>query len=306
MHVRPIDLNEVVSSIGRMLQRLIGEDIVLHSSLLPGGAWIQGDPGMMEQVLLNLAVNARDAMPGGGEVWLGLDPVVLDEAAARRDPSARPGAFVQLSMRDTGSGISQDNLPHIFEPFFTTKEVGKGTGLGLATVHGIVEQHRGWIEVESHAGKGTAFRVFLPRMSPEAAAPAVPDGNSKARGGSESILVAEDEAAVRDLVVRILGSKGYSVHSAASGQAALDLWRQQAGAFDMLLTDLIMPGGMSGAQLAERLRAEKPGLKVIYMSGYRGGTTMEGREADFLQKPFDPGHLAAVVRARLDAAESSR
>jgi len=300
MHVRPIELDEVVSSVSRMLQRLIGEDIVLHTRLLPGGAWVAGDPGMIEQVLLNLAVNARDAISGGGELWIGLDAVAFDEAGARRHPAARPGSFVQLSLRDTGTGIAAENLPHIFEPFFTTKAIGKGTGLGLATVHGIIEQHRGWIEVESEAGRGTTFRVYLPRLARDAS-PASESGRAPpARGGRESILVAEDEDAVRDLVVKILGGKGYNVLAAPSGQAAIDLWRRHAGAFDLLLTDLIMPGGMSGAQLAERLRAEKPGLRVITMSGYRGATAVEAPGPGFLQKPFDPARLATAVRTCLD------
>jgi CheY-like chemotaxis protein len=300
MHVRPFDLDDVVSSVGRMLQRLIGEDIVLHTRLLPGGAWVEGDASMIEQVLLNLAVNARDAMPAGGELWLGLDNVTLDEAAARRHPAARPGSFICLSLRDTGRGIAADDLPHLFEPFFTTKEVGKGTGLGLATVHGIVEQHNGWVEVESPPGKGATFRVHLPRRPQGAALPGGPRDASRVRGGNESILVVEDEVAVRALVVRILGAQGYRVQSAPSGAEALELWRQQAGAFDLLLTDLIMPGGVSGAQLAEQLQTEQPGLRVIYMSGYRGGSTGGGLGANFLQKPFDPAHLAIAVRTCLD------
>jgi len=300
MQTRPLDLDDVVLSVGRMLQRLIGEDIVLHTRLLPGGAWVEGDSGMIEQVLLNLAVNARDAMSGGGELWLAVDDVTLDETAARRNPAGRPGSFICLSLRDTGRGIDPSDLPHIFEPFFTTKEVGKGTGLGLATVHGIVEQHHGWIEVESHPGEGTTFRVHLPRLPEGGALPGGPRDVSRVLGGNESILVVEDETAVLALAIKILGAQGYRVQAAPSGVAALELWRQQAGAFDLLLTDLIMPGGVSGTQLAEQLRTEQPGLRVIYMSGYRGGTTGGGLGANFLQKPFDPAHLARAVRTCLD------
>ena len=300
MHMQPLDLDDVVFGMGRMLQRLIGDDIVLHTRLLPGGAWVEGDSGMIEQVLLNLAVNARDAMSDGGELWLDLDTVTLDETAARRHPAARPGSFICLSLRDTGRGIAADHLPHIFEPFFTTKEVGKGTGLGLATVHGIIEQHHGWIEVESLPGNGSTFRIHLARLPQGAALPAGSRDASRVRGGDESILVVEDEPAVRALAVKILGARGYRVQAAPSGVAALELWRQQPGAFDLLLTDLIMPGGVSGAQLAEQLRTEQPGLRIIYMSGYPGGTAGGGAGANFLQKPFDPAHLAKAVRTCLD------
>jgi len=301
MQVHPIELDEVASSVGRMLQRLIGEDIVLHISLLAGGAWVEADPGMIEQVLLNLAVNARDAMPAGGDLWLGVEVVTLDESAAARHPAARPGNFVCLSLRDTGNGIAADHLPHIFEPFFTTKEVGKGTGLGLATVHGIVEQHHGWIEVESEAGRGSAFRVYLPRISGGAGPPAVQHDLSRVRGGHESILVVEDEEAVRTLVVKYLRAQGYHVQEASSGAAALELWREKGGAFDLVLTDLIMPGGVSGTQLAEKLRAGRPALKVIFMSGYRGSAAGDRVDANFLQKPFNPAHLASAIRVCLDS-----
>jgi CheY-like chemotaxis protein len=255
---------------------------------------------MIEQVLLNLVVNARDAMPGGGQLWLGIDAATVDEAGARRHPAARTGTFICLSLRDSGLGIAADNLPHIFEPFFTTKEVGKGTGLGLATVHGIVEQHHGWIEVESEPGRGSTFRVYLPHLSHVAELPTGRRDPSRAPGGNESILVAEDEDAVRVLVVKILGAQGYRVQAAPSGAAALELWREQSGAFDLLLTDLIMPGGISGMQLAEQLRGELPDLRIIYMSGYQGSTT-GGRElANFLQKPFSPADLEAAVRSCLD------
>jgi len=304
MQTRPLDLDDVVSNTGRMLQRLIGEDIVLHTRLLPGGAWIEGDSGMIEQVLLNLAVNARDAMPDGGELWLALDSVTLDEAAAGRRPAGRPGAFICLSLRDTGRGIAADLLPHIFEPFFTTKEVGKGTGLGLATVHSIVELHHGWIEVQSRSGEGTTFRVHLPRLPGGLALPGNPRDAAGVQGGHESILVVEDEPAVRALAVKLLDAQGYRVQAAHDGATALELWRQQAGAFDLLLTDLIMPGGVSGAQLAEQLRTEQPQMRVIYMSGYAGETAGRGlnlREGiNFLQKPFAPAHLAKAVRAYLD------
>ena len=277
---------------------------MLHTRLLPGGAWIEGDAGMIEQVLLNLAVNARDAMPDGGELWLELSSVLLDEAGASRHPTARSGAFVCLSLRDTGRGIAAEHLPHIFEPFFTTKEVGKGTGLGLATVHGIIAQHRGWIEVESRPGEGTTFRVHLPRLPAGRSQPGSPREVAAVRGGQESILVVEDEPAVRTLAVRILEARGYRVQAAPDGAAAMELWRQHGGGFNLLLTDLVMPGGVSGAQLAEQLRAEQPQLRVVYMSGYPGETAGRGlilqNGVNFLQKPFQPQNLAKAVRSRLD------
>jgi PAS domain S-box-containing protein len=307
MQSTPLDLNEVVSNVGRMLQRLIGEDIVLHIRLLPGGAMIEGDAGLIEMVLLNLAINARDAMPGGGELWLELAKETFSETAARCHPAARPGNFICLRLRDSGSGIAAEHLPHIFEPFFTTKEIGKGTGLGLATVHGIVEQHRGWIAVESRPGEGATFHIRLPCLPEGVALGGSRPGAAWVCGGDETILVVEDEAAVRALVVKILETRGYHVLAASDGAEARALWRLHADAVDLLLTDLIMPGGVSGAQLAEQLQAEKPGLRVIYMSGYQGDTAargltlLEGR--NFLQKPFDSAHLAEVVRACLGSAQ---
>jgi len=260
---------------------------------------------MIEQVVINLAVNARDAMSGGGELWIELDEATFDETAARRHPGGRPGSFIRLSVRDTGSGIAEDHLPHIFEPFFTTKEVGKGTGLGLATVQGIVEQHHGWIEVQSHPGAGTTFWIHLPSLHEGAALPDDLRDTSGVCGGAGLILVVEDEPAVRTLATRILETQGYRVQAASSGAEALELWRQQAGAFDVLLTDMIMPGGISGGQLAERLRTDKPGLRVIYMSGYSGDTASRGlvlhEGVNFLQKPFDPTHLTRAVRNCLDS-----
>ncbi len=305
LHKQHLDLDNVLSNTGRMIQRLIGENIVLHMQLLPGGAWIEGDAGMIDQVLLNLAVNARDAMPNGGDLWLGLDAVTLDEIAAGHHPEARSGSFICLSVRDRGCGISEDHLAHIFEPFYTTKEVGKGTGLGLSTVQGIVEQHNGWIEVESRLGEGTTFRVYLPNMIEGGDQQKEITDIAQECGGHETILLAEDEAAVRLLAIKILESHGYRVVEAANGVEALAKWRARSGAFDLLLTDLIMPGGVSGEQLAEKLKSEKPGLKVVYMSGYpgeSGGRSLNLQDGvNFLAKPFAPLRLAKTVRACLDS-----
>ena len=218
---------------------------------------------MMEQILVNLAVNSRDAMPQGGRLLLQTASVTLSKADLASKPDGRPGNFIRLSITDTGTGIAPENLPHIFEPFFTTKGPGKGTGLGLATVFGIVKQHNGWIGIESQVNAGATFHIYLPRWDqPVAAAPECPEARD-IRGGRESVLLVEDEAAVRQFFRRMLEGKGYCVHDAASGVEALQIWRRHPD-IDLLLTDVVMPGGLTGRELAERLRAEKPALKVFY------------------------------------------
>jgi len=289
----------------RMLQRLIGENIVLQTRYAPEGSPVQADPGMIEQVLLNLVVNARDAMPEGGQISIETSRVLIDEARASQRPNERPGDFIRLSVRDTGSGIAPDHLPRIFEPFFTTKEVGKGTGLGLATVFGIVEQHQGWVEVESEIGRGTVFHIFLPRHADTSARLVGQQATAKVRGGHETILLVEDEPALRALSRNVLERYGYLVYEAPSGVAALEVWREQKGVVDLLLTDMVMPEGVSGRELAAQLQAETPQLKIIYMSGYPGDVAGRGLSLNeginFLQKPFSPIKLAEIVRAALDA-----
>jgi CheY-like chemotaxis protein len=258
---------------------------------------------MIEQVLMNLAINARDAMPRGGRLTISLDRgrPSPDRASAR--PSPEP-THVCLTVTDTGSGIDADTLPRIFEPFFTTKEVGRGTGLGLATVFGIVEQHRGSIEVESTVGEGTSFRVFLPAIA--AASPSVesaPNAQSVV-GGTETILLVEDEAAVRSLVRSALHRYGYSVVEADSAAAALALWEREGRAVQLLVTDLIMPG-MTGRLLADRLRAVRPDLRVLYITGYSPDIVAQTLKLEepraLLQKPFGIAELARAVRRALDA-----
>jgi CheY-like chemotaxis protein len=303
MLTRPLDLNEVTASMIKMLQRLIGEHIVLQTRYAPEAALVQADPGMIEQVLLNLAVNARDAMPNGGEIFITTELVRLDAAEAGKHPKGKTGPFVHLSVRDTGCGIAAEHLPRIFEPFFTTKEVGKGTGLGLATVFGIVEQHQGWIEVESVPARGANFHIYLPKLEAPAQVASLP-APTKARGGKETILMVEDESALRALTRNALERYGYRVLEAGNGPVALDLWWQHAGNIQLLLTDLVMPEGISGRELAAKLQADQPKLKVIYMSGYPGDIAGQGlalREgSNFLQKPFSPIKLAELVRAVLD------
>jgi len=245
-------------------------------------------------------------MPQGGRVVIKVTVAEVDPAHLARHPEGRQGRFVCLSVVDTGCGIAPDNLPHIFEPFFTTKEVGKGTGLGLATVYGIANQHRGWVEVESEPGKGAAFGVFLPwRDAVQAGPPEDPSTRVLPRGGSELILVVEDEAPLRDLVCRYLARCGYRILQAETGAKALELWAAHSNEIDLVLTDLVMPDRMNGRQLAERLQAERPNAKILFTSGY--SAEVVGKDfvlrpgLNYLPKPFQPQKLAAIVRACLDA-----
>ncbi|MEW6303770.1 MAG: PAS domain S-box protein [Verrucomicrobiota bacterium] len=304
MQPRRQDVTELISNMTRMLGRLLGEDIALqlnHGSRLPS---IHADAGMMEQVIMNLAVNARDAMPNGGKLIVRTSTIELSEEYAALNAEARPGCFVVISVSDTGSGIAPENLARIFEPFFTTKDVGKGTGLGLATVHGIVKQHNGWVEVESTLGAGTTFRIYLPAAPEAAAAEEKVVDEDAIPGGHETILVVEDETVVRDMVATFLQVHGYKVLTAASGIEALALWRTHGPSVDLLFTDMVMPQGMSGKQLATQLLKNRPELKVIYTSGYspeiaaKDLNLQEG--VNFLQKPFTPKRLAQVIRNHLD------
>ena len=306
---RPVDLdlNDVVRAMIKMLERLLGAVVTMHYELAPTALLLRADGGMVEQVLLNLAVNARDAMPGGGRLTISTGSHIVDDEQARQNPEATAGRYVWLDVADTGQGINPDVLPRIFEPFFTTKEVGKGTGLGLATVHGIVKQHRGWISVHSQPGEGAAFRVWLPSI--EASDSAAKEATTAARpGGTETVLLVEDEAPLRLLVSDVLRRCGYTVLVADTGVTALDLWRQSSSRIDLLFTDLVMPGGVSGLDLASRLRAEKPELKVLFTSGYRpaGEQCPVGTEGEhFLQKPYLPEQLVQIVRSCLDGKSSA-
>ena len=263
------DLAQIIAGISKMLQRLLGENIVLESrypSVLPA---ICADVGMVEQIILNLAVNARDAMPQGGRLTLAASAVTLDASAAFRNAEARAGRFVCLSVADTGCGMDAKTLSKIFEPFFTTKEVGKGTGLGLSMVYGLVKQHRGWIEVASTVRKGSTFQVFFPAHDDAIAEDlAEKEAQRTVAGGHETILVAEDDPALRRLALQVLRRCGYRVFEARTGQEALSLWELHAGEIDLLLTDMVMPEGINGRELAERLRRDKDHLPVIYTSGY--------------------------------------
>jgi signal transduction histidine kinase len=304
MQPQTLEFNEVIGNVSRMLQRLVGEDIGVQFHFAQKPVYIHADLGMVEQIVVNLVVNARDAMVGGGELTLSASTVEIDEAHRQRHPEARPGQFACLSVTDTGCGIPPEHLLRIFEPFFTTKAVGKGTGLGLATVYGIVKQHEGWIEVMSEVGKGTTFKVFLPKSSKPAGASTDTTFHSAPRWGNEKILLVEDEAALRGLASKLLQKQGYEIVEAGSGVEALEVWEQHEGAFDLLLTDMVMPGGVTGRELAEKLLADKPDLKVIFTSGY--STDMVGKnfvlqeEVNFLPKPYPPKALIQIVRVCLD------
>jgi signal transduction histidine kinase/FixJ family two-component response regulator len=307
MQSQPLNLSEVVGNMSKMLKRIIGEHIELLCHCEAGLPLAQADAGMLEQVLVNLVVNARDAMLRGGRLVIRTTSVSLDAVQVRNHDEARPGRFVTLSVADTGTGISPDHLPHIFEPFFTTKDVGKGTGLGLATVYGIVKQHQGWIEVSTEVGVGSTFTLFLPAIEAAASEPTLATNPSMPPGGRETILLVEDEDSVRSLTRRLLEKFGYTVLEAASGPAALKLCRSRSFPIDLLLTDIIMPEGVTGRELAEQLRADNPKLKVIFTSGYSGDVLGQDTEfvrqtsTRFIAKPCSPQVLLQTVRQYLDA-----
>lgn len=305
MQPKALDLRDVVGNLSKMLKRLLGETIALQFNPPAELPAVQADAGMIEQVIMNLAVNARDAMPKGGTLTISTTVVELNESFAQTHPQARPGVFVCLQVSDTGCGMDMATMTRIFEPFFTTKEVGKGTGLGLATVYGIIKQHEGWVEVNSEVGKGTTFAVFLPASSePGQARVSKVVEAAPVRGGHESILVVEDEQVLRDLAHLILHDCGYRVLVAGSGAEALQVWERHSAGIDLVVTDMVMPGGMSGLELAVKLKASRPQFKMIFTSGYN----MEESDTDFfrrhgalfLQKPYTRPDLAKVVRECLD------
>ena len=305
-----LDLNAVLQNLKGMLPRLIGEDITLEIQCQADLPCIQADAGMVEQIVMNLAVNSRDAMPKGGKFTLATTAAEIDAAYQKQHPEAILGWFACLSVSDTGCGMEPKVLQRIFEPFFTTKEVGKGTGLGLATVYGVVKQHHGWIEVQSELGVGTTFKVFLPVAGKAGDAPIAPSIKSETvRGGKETLLLVEDEIGLLELVREILQQYEYRVLIASSGVEALRVWDESKGQIDLLLTDMIMPGGMTGSDLAAELKKRKPGLKVIYASGYSSALT--GKEFTqgeniFLAKPYQPNQVAQLIRSTLDGSAKGR
>jgi two-component system, NtrC family, sensor kinase len=303
-----LDLNEVIAQVGKLLGRVLGEDIALEIEATANVPHVRADRAMVEQVVMNLAVNARDAMPKGGRLVVRSDTAELDSTALPRHPLARAGRFASFSMTDSGCGIAPEVLPRIFEPFFTTKEVGKGTGLGLATAYGIVKQHGGWIELESTLGRGTTFTIFLPASAKPAAETPRHASGTDLIGGTETILLVEDEAPLLNVTRMVLQHYGYRVLAATSGAEALNMWPEHGAQIDLLLTDVIMPHGVSGPDLAARLTADKPGLKVIMSSGYSRDLLDRksgiGEEMHFLSKPYTPLKLMTAVRACLDGKDS--
>jgi two-component system, cell cycle sensor histidine kinase and response regulator CckA len=312
MQPQLVNLDDVIMNLGKMLKRIIGEAIDLQYRYSPALPPVQADTGMLEQVLVNLVVNARDAMPNGGQLLITTERLAFPAAPASSHPEARPGDFICLTVQDTGTGISPENLPRIFDPFFTTKEVGKGTGLGLATVYGIVKQHQGWIEVSSRVGAGAAFKIYLPALP--CARPASSQGTSDAEPprGKETVLLVEDEEAVRSITRLLLEHSGYRVLEAGSGPEALKIWESAAPEVDLLLTDVIMPEGVTGCKLARDLLGRKTSLKVIFHSGYGGEVMRESSEllrqtnSCFLQKPCAPRDLLCAVRRCLDGLPALR
>jgi nitrogen-specific signal transduction histidine kinase/CheY-like chemotaxis protein len=299
-----LDLQKVVGNMSKMLERLLGETIALEFKPAVENSFVQGDGGMIEQVVMNLSLNARDAMPRGGRLTIGIETVDLDAVFIETHPQAHAGRFVRLRVTDNGIGMDSATLSRIFEPFFTTKDIGKGTGLGLATVYGIVKQHEGWVEVNSEPGKGSTFDVFFP------ASDKVPDFVEEAvaaapvAGGSETILIVEDEPVLRSMARDILEECGYRILEASSGREALDVWNQHAKEIDLLLTDMVMPDGVSGADLVEKLLASQPRLKIVFTSGYTADAVnqemLTRTGASFLSKPYAQAELTKTVRDCLD------
>ncbi len=303
-----LDLNSVVLDLEKMLRRLIGENIALTMALAEDLAHILADPGQIEQVIMNLAVNARDAMPAGGKLVMETANVVLDEDFARLHPGTVPGNYALLAVTDTGCGMDEDTMAQIFEPFFTSKEEGKGTGLGLSTVYGIVKQTGGNIYVHSEPGNGTTFKIYLPRTEELPKLKATGTAKEALMGGNEHILVVEDEESLRKLMDAILSRLGFKVTLAENGGAALSLMEDEGLAPDLVITDMVMPG-ISGAMMVDRLRRNRPNLEVLYMSGYTEDTIVNQGVHDpwtsFIHKPFSIKDLALKVREALQRKDAS-
>ena len=304
-----LNLNTIIGDAEKMLQRMIGKDITLTSRLDPSAGMVKADPGQLDQVLLNLAVNARDAMPAGGRLRIETSEITLNEEYAKQHPEGRAGTFVVLTFTDTGCGMLEEVKSRIFEPFYTTKEAGKGTGLGLAVVHGIVKQAGGHVEVYSEPGRGASFKVYLPRVD-QPARPEKPSSGLRAalaRRGTETVLLVEDEEAIRALSRRVLTGLGYQVLEAVNGQDALHIAGQRRGLIDLLVSNVVV-SGIGGRQLAEEIQKSHPEMKVLYLSGATDEAIIRHgileRNGCFLQKPFSPAALVLKVREILDARNS--
>jgi CheY-like chemotaxis protein len=296
-----LNIQSVVSDMEKILRRLIGEDVHLETSSTPDLGLVKADRSQIEQVVLNLAVNARDAMPDGGRLTIETANVELDAACSHPPAVLSPGKYVMLAVTDNGCGMDSETQAHIFEPFFTTKEKGKGTGLGLATVYGIVKQSGGYVWVYSEPGRGTSFKVYLPRIEDESNL-ATRDRKPSERSlphGSETILLVEDEKGVRELAREYLQTCGYKVIEAEDGHTALELAAMHSGTIHLLMSDVVMPG-ISGRELAERVKTLRPGIKVLFMSGYTDQSVVRHgileNDAVLLQKPFTMATLAVKLR----------
>ena len=305
--VETLDLNGLISALLKMLGRLLGENIAIKFQSPSHAAWVSADAGMLEQVVMNLCINARDAMPKGGCLTLTTAMVEFGNQPAGSNPDARSGRFVCLSVTDTGCGMNATVLKRIFEPFFTTKEVGKGTGLGLATVYGIVKQHEGWVEVESVVDQGSSFRVYLPAREKHPESSRSFRDSEAIKGGSETILLVEDDISLRRVAALCLRKLGYAVLEASNGEDALKLWAQHHQKIALLLTDEVMPGTISGSDLTNRLKAEKASLRTIISSGFSAKLkeipSANGTEIAYLAKPYQAAALAKIVRLCLDKPE---
>jgi len=305
MQPKIINLNSLVVNVDRMLQRVIGEDVEMRTITPPDLGSVKADPGQIEQVIMNLAINARDAMPKGGSLVLETANVYLDETYAQTHPGTRAGRHIMLAVSDTGVGMDAETRSHIFEPFFTTKAIGRGTGLGLSMVYGIVKQSGGSIEVYSEPGQGTTFKIYLPRIEePAEVFPAAELPPARIQG-IETILLVEDDIQVRDLAATVLTSCGYTVLVADSARGVLAKCDEHKGDIDLLLTDVVMPGS-GGREVASQVLARRPNIKVLYMSGYTTNAIVHHGDLEpgtfFLQKPFSPAALSAKVREILDSA----
>ena len=308
--VRPkvIKLNEIIKKLGGMLHRLLGERVELVTKFTPGLHPIFADSTSIEQVLMNLTLNGRDAMPAGGTIMISTANVTFGEDAASHNPDAHPGNYICLSVTDTGTGMDETTRRRIFEPFFTTKELSKGTGMGLATVYGIVKQHAGWIEVETEVGKGSTFRVHIPSTNRATERHEVTHPESVADDGGHTIFVVEDDAAVRSLVVEVLTSYNYKVIEAENGDTAIQRWPECREEVDLLLTDMVMPGEANGLTVARHCKSSKPDLKVIYTSGYSSelfGSDVQLEDGvNYLPKPYFCGKLTAIIRNALERRQA--
>jgi PAS domain S-box-containing protein len=302
---KPVDLGELVGSSLKMLERLIGENITLKFDQDANLPVVEADPGMIDQVIMNLVLNARDAMPKGGTVTVGLAKVEIDGNRAGPESLERAGRYVRLSVEDTGCGMDDATLRRIFEPFFTTKASNVGTGLGLATVHGVVTRHKGWVSVRSRKGEGSIFEVYLPSTN-QARAEAAPAAKAGVTAGSETILLVEDDVSIRRVVAKCLKRWGYTVIEAEDGTSAMNLWPLHRGQIELVITDMMMPGGLNGLELAQALRRESPDLKVIITSGYAIDLAREGspivESVRFLQKPYEIDTLAKSIRSYVDGS----